>query len=104
MNTPALVSIKENNEKTYSRANERVTGERTGVLGSSHSGSGLISSGAGLPEARYTEQSVYGGDTRSRCMSERSDEVQQQRSSVCALISLISLGPQCVLFLLFLHI
>ncbi len=39
---------------TYSRANERVTGERTGVQGSSHSGSGLISSGAGLPEARYT--------------------------------------------------
>lgn len=71
MNTPALVSIKDNDEKTYSRANERVTGERTGVHGSSHSGSGLISSGAGLPEARYTEQSVSGDDTHSRCTSER---------------------------------
>lgn len=90
MNTPTLVSIRENDGKTYSRANERVTGERTGVHGSSHSGSGLISSGAGLPEARYTEQSVSGDDTHSRCtLPERSDEVQQQRSSVCALISLI---------------
>lgn len=57
------------NEDTYSRANERVTGERTGVHGSSHSGSGLISSGAGLPEARHTGPSVSaggGGGTRTR--------------------------------------
>lgn len=39
---------------TYSRANERVTGERTGVQGSSHSGSGLISSGAGFTEEKHT--------------------------------------------------
>ncbi len=48
----------QNISDTYSRANDRVTGERTGVQGSSHSGSGLISSGAGFPEARYTHQSV----------------------------------------------
>lgn len=41
-------------KSTYSRANDRVTGERTGVQGSSHSGSGFISSGAGLPEAKST--------------------------------------------------
>lgn len=47
-----------NTSDTYSLANVRVTGERTGVEGSSHSGSGLITSGAGFPEARCTNMSV----------------------------------------------
>ena len=34
--------------ETYSLANVRVSGERTGAHGSSHSGSGLISNGAGF--------------------------------------------------------
>lgn len=68
MNKPFIVSRMQNDDRTYSRANDRVTGERTGVQGSSHSATGLISSGAGLPEARETQKSVSAQDKHSSYM------------------------------------
>lgn len=48
---------------TYSRVKDLVMGERTGVINSSHSGTGLMSKGAGLagtqaPKQRYIEKRV----------------------------------------------
>lgn len=60
--------------------------------GSSHSGSGLMSSGAGLPEARHTEQSVSGGggarthtQMKTHTHNTSVSEIVQKKSSVCAL-------------------
>lgn len=57
-----------------------MTGERTGVQGSSHSGSGLISSGAGLPEARYTYQSVSAEDKYSTYMQIRLTKASSRKA------------------------
>lgn len=65
-----------NASDTYSRANDRVTGERTGVQGSSHSGTGLISSGAGFAAGRDTCRSRHDQLTARR-------KAQEQYKRLC---------------------
>lgn len=72
---------------TYSRANDRVTGERTGVQGSSHSGSGLISNGAGFPESRYTHQSVTAEDIHTTYMQGRQTSTIGKLNIICRRVS-----------------